>query len=227
MDRRVGGRGCLYDFVSRRRIFLSYAASHYTVSIRLVALNCFDLTCSVSMIGLCPATGVIDEKCFQSQPLDFAGRSSLRWGGVGGEELFFNPTIVSEGTVPKGSQWARYPVPRGPWGWDRTGAVNPPVCQESPECLAYGRRLSKDACKKDPRSPRCAPIPRATANQTKGCRCSDDGAPSGPANLEVVDRLLIPNHTAPGKWLLGWRWDAEESNQVVRVSLRTIATTSM
>ena len=30
-------------------------------------------------------------------------------------------------------------------------------------------------------------------HDTRGhCRCSDDGAPSGPANLEVVDTLAIP-----------------------------------
>ena len=95
-------------------------------------------------------------------------------------------------------------VPRGPWGWDRTGASHRPICQESEECLSYGIRASKDDCKKDPNRPGCKAIPRATANATR-CRCSDDGAPSGPANLEVVDMLRIPSLPA-GDYLLGWRW---------------------
>jgi hypothetical protein len=132
-------------------------------------------------------------------------------------QLFFNATRVSEGTTPPGSEWAKHPVPRGPWGWSRTGASHPPVCKESEECMQLGRRLSKAACQKDPHNPRCRAIPRATANTTKGCRCSDDGAPSGPANLEVVDRLSIPSGLAAGQWLLGWRWDSGRRIQVCQV----------
>ena len=33
-------------------------------------------------------------------------------------------------------------------------------------------------------------------------------------NLEIVDRVAIPATLAPGEWVLGWRWDCEESNQI-------------
>ena len=59
---------------------------------------------------LCPAKGKITEECFQRTPLDFAGKSSLRWGGVGGERLYFDATVTKEGTVPAGSAWAKHPV---------------------------------------------------------------------------------------------------------------------
>ena len=35
------------------------------------------------MYRLCPAARRVDETCFQSMPLLFTGKSSLRWGGVG------------------------------------------------------------------------------------------------------------------------------------------------
>eukprot|EP01052_Picozoa_sp_SAG31_P017783 SAG31_NODE_1231_length_9212_cov_2.857566_8_plen_72_part_00 len=36
----------------------------------------------------------------------------------------------------------------------------------------------------------------------------------GGARREIVDQLWIPSDLSEGKWLLGWRWDAEESSQV-------------
>lgn len=32
--------------------------------------------------------------------------------------------------------------------------------------------------------------------------------------MEILDQLQIPAHLTPGDWVLGWRWDTEESNQV-------------
>lgn len=44
------------------------------------------------------------------------------------------------------------------------------------------------------------------------CRCSGDGAI--PFNLEIVDVVAIPSTLPPGDYVLGWRWDCEESDQV-------------
>lgn len=41
---------------------------------------------------LAPADGPLTEAVFQKMPLAFVGNSSLRWGGEGGEQLFFNST---------------------------------------------------------------------------------------------------------------------------------------
>ena len=40
-----------------------------------------------------------------------------------------------------------------------------------------------------------------------------DGQSAQP-NMEIVDRVLIPKGLAPGEYVLGWRWDCEESNQI-------------
>jgi hypothetical protein len=93
---------------------------------------------------LCPANNTLDEECFQRTPLRFVGQQSMRWGGVGGEQIFFNGTYVSEGTVPAGSMWSRLPVPRGSWEWDGCigGMAFDPVCEESPECANGGHGVS-------------------------------------------------------------------------------------
>jgi hypothetical protein len=87
---------------------------------------------------LCPADQELNEECFQSNSLKFAGNSSLRWGGVGGKQISFNSSAlgwqVSEGTVPEGSQWRKFAIPRGPWAWKMYGASFEPVCEESKAC---------------------------------------------------------------------------------------------
>jgi hypothetical protein len=67
------------------------------------------------------------------------------------------------------------------------------------------------------------PIPRYDhgAAQEKPCvetataRCSgmQDGSNAQP-NFEIVDRIAIPAGLTPGDYVLGWRWDCEESNQI-------------
>lgn len=143
---------------------------------------------------LCPADQELTEECFQKTPLQFVGQSSLRWGGVGGEQIWFNATDVSEGTIPTGSTWRKTPLPRGPYGWmGRAGGGSfEPKCDEPPECRNAHEQ---------------PPPPMLT------CRCSGDYFGDIP-NLEVVDKLLIPDHITPGKWVLGWRFDCEEAKQV-------------
>ena len=83
----------------------------------------------------------------------------------------------------------------GPTGSDRAfdsphpGASFAPKCDEDPKCNAK----CDFSCEDNP------------------CRCSGEW---GPYNLEIVDRVQIPATLAPGEYVLGWRWDCEESNQV-------------
>ena len=36
----------------------------------------------------------------------------------------------------------------------------------------------------------------------------------GPYNLEIVDTVRIPHDLPEGRWVLNWRMDQEESNQI-------------
>ena len=147
---------------------------------------------------LCPANHTLDEECFQRTPLRFIGQQSMRWGGVGGEQIFFNGTYVSEGTTPAGSMWSKLPIPRAPWEWDDCigGMSFEPMCEESPECAGATASAGWPA--------------KNGLDGTMMCKCSGRDLPA----LEVVDRVAIPADLPAGEWVLGWRWDCEQSTQV-------------
>ena len=76
--------------------------------------------------------------------------------------------------------------------------VAEPVCEENAQC-----RAAADI-------KHFQPGPNATGM----CRCS--GTTTHVyllANLEVVDVVQVPS-VAPGRYVLQWRWDAEETDQV-------------
>ena len=68
------------------------------------------------------------------------------------------------------------------------GASFEPVCEEVDEC-------------------------KSSHYKTPGqgvCKCSGDWNDA----VEIVDMVQIPATLKPGKYVLGWRWDCEESTQV-------------
>ena len=66
-------------------------------------------------IRLCPANESLTELCFQRQPLEFdRTKQQLRWNN--GTRLSIPGTWVDTGTFPKGSTWAKNPVPRIDFG---------------------------------------------------------------------------------------------------------------
>jgi len=140
---------------------------------------------------LCPASSNLDEDCFNSHPLTMVGQSALRWGGVGGHTIYFDPVTVTEGTKA-GVMWRRNPVPRawktkqGKWGQGsnqlQTGMGFEPYCEDQ-------------------------------GMDTTGTQRSCTGE-AGPYNLEIVDKVLIPKELPLGEWVLNWRMDQEESNQI-------------
>ena len=112
-------------------------------------------------------------------PLNFVnGSQTLRWDGVGGKELHIGGQYVTTGTLPRGSSWAKNPIPRGD--------EFPTPCGEDPKSCGGDQHRTK-------------------------CECS--GA-WGPYNLEIVDTVEIPVSLSPGEYVVGWRWDCEESAQV-------------
>jgi len=60
--------------------------------------------------------------------------------------------------------------------------------------------------------PRCNEIPNCGSTEVNSkCKCSGMW---GPYDLLIVDILQIPATLSPGKYVLGWRWDCEESTQI-------------
>jgi len=167
---------------------------------------------------LCPADSPLTEDCFQKYPVPFADHTSrLRWGGVGVAKICeggsykdcvvpFNATEVGgDAVIPKGSTWRRVPIPRAPWAWSETGASFEPVCKESAACVNYhGPKFSGPGCDHNESSCSTGAFP---------CECSGWGV-GDLFRLEIVDKLRIPSDLPSGEWVLGWRWDCEESTQV-------------
>ena len=114
--------------------------------------------------------------------------------------LVFNATDVSVGTLPEGSTWRRGPFPRGPWEWGNWGASYEPACDEPAAC--------RNAHTRPP-----TPPGHDRSEGTWPCKCSGSGD-GDLYKVEVMDKLRLPVDLPAGEWVLGWRWDCEESTQV-------------
>eukprot|EP00656_Telonema_subtile_P001283 TRINITY_DN10590_c0_g4_i1.p1 TRINITY_DN10590_c0_g4~~TRINITY_DN10590_c0_g4_i1.p1 ORF type:complete len:434 (+),score=70.86 TRINITY_DN10590_c0_g4_i1:45-1346(+) len=147
---------------------------------------------------LAPADGPLTEESFRKMALDFVGKSTLRWDSNKSTDIQFDTKLkgweTNQGTTPAGSTWRKNPIPSGLW--QREGPTFDPVCQESQECIQGYSSFPHLA-------------PQGT------CKCSgfSNGGPLLP-NLEVVDSVQLPAGLAPGKYVLQWRWDCEESDQI-------------
>ena len=61
-------------------------------------------------------------------------------------------------------------------------------------------------------------IDRAIAHRSPGKK-TDDGHQQGKCSGDwtggqIVDTVMIPVDLEPGQWVLGWRWDCEETSQI-------------
>jgi len=95
-----------------------------------------------------------------------------------------NGTYVEEGTNPAGSMWAMNPLPPTP---DETF---PSPC-------------------KTHREPTDAPMAVGQFGQNQdGC------SGNWPTTVIIMDKVRVPADTPPGEYVLGWRWDCEQTAQV-------------
>lgn len=137
---------------------------------------------------LCPHGHPLTEECFQKFPLDFAGTKSwFRWGGAAGKTHYFKRTTVVKGTFPPHSMWAMNPVPRA---WRLADHTWP---NQGSNHMQTGEGFQ----------------PKCTEEGNFTCT----GA-WGPYNVEILDQVQLPTNLPPGKYVLGWRLDCEESNQI-------------
>lgn len=162
---------------------------------------------------LCPNNGGnVSEECFQNNQLKFAGDSS--WIVYSdGRKVEFPMTKVTEGTYPEGSEWARDPVP-GCYVCDaytKCGTPLPPVPGKvksdwdiQVNCYAYCDGSS------DSKASGSCVHPTQFPEPSPGI--SGFGKTIWPWG--IMDKVVIPEDLEPGSYLLGWRWDCEESTQV-------------
>ena len=156
------------------------------------------LTRAADQYRLCPGGEELTEQCFQKYPLAFdRSKQTLVWNN--GTRLGIEGVFVDEGTVPKGSTWARNPIPRV--NDDNRGNADWASCK-GPNGAS---------------GPGCIQFPQP-CNGTERFSWSTDGSGQGECSGDwtqgsIEDTVLIPADLAPGKWVLGWRWDCEETAQ--------------
>ena len=164
------------------------------------------------------------------------GQSKLRWGGVGGRELPFDPVTVTNGTKA-GVMWRKNPVPRawktkdGKWGHGsnhhQTGVGFQPVRVHTP---IFDHAPSSHPAV-TPRFRGYRPAADLSELRRELQVCEDEGMDQqgteqsctgewGPYNMEIVDMIEIDANLPAGKWVLNWRMDQEESNQSALHSTR-------
>ena len=152
---------------------------------------------------LCPADQPLTEACFQQTPLEFdRAKQQLVW--INGTRLPIEGMFVDgEATWPRGSTWARNPIPR--INTDNRG-LDPAAAAACPGPDG----LSGPGCTQF--TPPCAadrgPEPWSSDLSYQG-QCSGDWT----AGL-IADTILVPAHLPAGDYVLGWRYDCEETAQV-------------
>lgn len=171
---------------------------------------------------LCPANEELTEECFQKTPLAFdRTKQTLVWNtkSVPGADSTTppvpangtlripvpTPIFVDEGTWPEGSTWARDPIPR--INDDNAGLHDPSSCpgptgRSGPGCLQF-----PPPCPWDHGMLNCT---------TPGCHGNGMGACSSDWVVGLIsDHVFVPKDLTPGDYVLSWRWDCEETAQVI------------
>lgn len=131
----------------------------------------------------------LTEECFQKYPLDFVGDDQWIQYGIH-EELrskAFPAMRTKNGTLPAGSQWTRNPIPACK-GY--TGGANM-ICT-------------------GPQFP--APLPCGQFGCVYGF--GKHGLGEQMFKFSIVDKVQVPAHLQPGKYVLSFRYDCEQTPQV-------------
>jgi len=190
---------------------------------------------------LCKLGGNVSEACFQRLPLKFASDkhtvhfTPVSQNGVMVELPTYEIPLVktATGTYPPGSEWARVPIP-GCRLCDQSicGESIPPNMSAifTPSDVSGGgdfpgewhggepwfkQQLCNQGCTGlnftacPPGLTQFAePLPGLSGYFPPGYP-TVDGLP-----YSIVDKVSIPEYIEPGQYLLSWRWDCEQSNQI-------------
>lgn len=152
---------------------------------------------------LCPANETLTEECFMRHPLEFdRTKQQLRWNN--GTRLSIPGVWVDNGTNPIGSTWARNPIPRIDFG-------------------NGGGSDENGSCRGRSRGPNCVNFEPPCPDSWLDVNKTDSGATPSEVQGEcsgdwtdgiIVDEVIVPLDITPGAWVVGWRWDCEETTQI-------------
>jgi len=139
-----------------------------------------------------PAEGMtaLTEECFQNGVLEFASEKSwIQYGNDTSKRVEFEAVRTNIGTTPKGSTWARNPVPA---------------------CKGFGGGVFSDtsnACLKSGGTQFEPPAP--------GVQGFGEYFPLlvSTFSFNIVDKLQLPNLDS-GKYVLSFRWDCGQTTQI-------------
>lgn len=162
---------------------------------------------------LCPADTELTEECFQMNPLEFVG--DTQWLQYGPDGLDRNNRTeikahrVSEGVVPVGSTWTRNPVPAC---GDSIYAGSCDIHRPRPlHCVHEGQFPPPAPGAHGFGGAACTFEERDLVGHER-CRCSPQEYAEKSLQFGIVDKVRVP--LTPGKFVLSWRWDSEQTPQV-------------
>lgn len=133
---------------------------------------------------LCPKTATLSEECFQSNTLDFSGNSTIHWN----DDSAADKEILTRTYVaPDGSQWRTNPVP---------------ACLNGKDTRSHPGHATAD----------CTGGTEFESGFDEFTQGYLRPGNTGKNKWSVMDEVNVPNK--PGQYVLGWRWDCEEADQV-------------
>lgn len=140
----------------------------------------------------------LTEECFQDGHLDFASDYSwIQWGANKEDSLKFKATRSNNGTYPESSTWTRNPIPA-------CGSPDGGVFTEG-----------GNACENAGGITQFEPVvPGIQGFGTYYAGSFEEPVNSDSFSFSVGDALQIPRNLEPGKYVLSWRWDCEQTSQV-------------
>lgn len=158
---------------------------------------------------LCPADEELSEACFQRTPLAWATDTTRIHATDGTRPDVEIPAVeVSAGTLPKGGTWRRNPFPT--CNCDFFNEIYSSLGDFGNGCSPSAAYPAYDGYCGMGGTPGAVEQQCATGLQFEPPTFT--GCGYHPGNQQIVDRVSVP--TAPGAYVLQWRWDCEHSSQV-------------
>lgn len=167
---------------------------------------------------LCPKGSTLNEDCFQSNTLKFTGKNSTIHFDDGSHGDITIPTTTY--VAPDGTQWRTNPIPGCACDNGLSCGGKDFLESKAADEHAHSKLYSQGSCAGQyPKStvypqhgsatPRC---PRGTMFEAGFSQFTQGFLVGNGNKFSVMDEIQVPNK--PGKYVLGWRWDCEETDQV-------------